>query len=368
MALSLYVHIPFCRSKCFYCSFSSFEKKDSLIIPYLAALEKEARLYEGQILDTVYIGGGTPTYLSLEDIKSLFDFIRSRFSINKEAEITIEANPATFDQKKAAGIYNLGVNRVSLGAQSLNDNYLKFLGRPHIAEDVIASFHVLRQAGFKNINLDLIYSLPGQTRKEVGEDVSAIVSLNSEHISLYTLSVSEGSDFHTRNIEVPDRQQQGDDYLFVSEFLKHRGLIHYEVSNFSKPGYFCRHNINYWKGGNYIGLGVSAHSHIDGQRYWNAETIEEYLAGIKESGSAVAGREQLTQEKRFLETFLIGLRLSEGVDIFDLEQRFEVVLPKEKKDSISGLIEHGLLAQEGNRIKATLSGMVVLDEICSRLI
>jgi oxygen-independent coproporphyrinogen-3 oxidase len=365
---SLYIHIPFCQSKCFYCSFSSFEKKDDLIGPYLDALDKEASGYKGQSVGTVYIGGGTPTYLSPLNIRTLFEIIRSNFVIEDGAEITMEANPATFDAQKAKAIFDLGVNRMSLGVQSLNDKYLEFLGRPHTRVQAISSFETLRDAGFKNINLDLIYSLPGQTRKEIEEDVFGLASFGSEHISLYTLSICEGSHFYLRNIEPPTNVKQGDEYLFVSQSLGRQGFFHYEVSNFAKQGYPCRHNLNYWRGGNYIGLGVAAHSHLNGHRYWNGATIETYLDIMKEKPRATEGQEKLTQEERFMETLLIGLRLAEGVDVSDLEQRFEVILPKEKKAVIYDLIEHGLLSQDKLRLKATLSGMVVLDEICSRLI
>jgi len=368
MGPSLYIHIPFCKSKCFYCSFASFEKIDSLIGPYLEALKKEAQTYSGTPISTVYVGGGTPSYLSSSQIGVLFDIVRSNFEVAKDAEVTVEMNPATLARDKAKAIFDSGVNRASLGVQSLNDGYLRFLGRPHSAADAYASFKELRDAGFTNINLDLIYSLPGQTKKEIEEDVAGLVSFGSEHISLYTLSIAEGSDLHRRNIEPPGDEEQGQDYLFVSQSLEHRGFSRYEVSNFSRPGYACTHNLNYWRGGDYIGLGVGAHSHMNGRRYWNSGTVEAYLEMMSKNGSALAGQEELAQEKRFMETLLIGLRLSEGVDVADLQERFEVVLPKDKKYTVDGLIEEGLLSLEDGRLKATLSGLVVLDEICARLI
>lgn len=368
MSLGLYIHIPFCKSKCFYCSFASFAKKDELIEPYLAALEKEAGLYKGLCVSTVYIGGGTPTYLSAPQIRSLWEIIRSSFSIEKGAEITIEANPATFDTEKARVLFDLGFNRVSLGVQSLNDHYLKYLGRPHSAADGLSAFKTLRETGFKNISLDLIYSLTAQARKDIKEDALGLISLGSEHISLYTLSAAKGSAFHSRKIELPAPEKQGEDYLFISQLLQRRGFFHYEVSNFAKAGYACRHNLNYWRGGHYIGLGAAAHSHIDGHRFWNSDQIEVYLDSIKEKSSAKAGEEKLTQEQRFLETLLIGLRLTEGVDTKGLQEKFGVDLPQDKRKVILDFMEHGMLAEEEGRLKATLAGMVVLDEICARLI
>lgn len=368
MGTSLYIHIPFCKSKCFYCSFASVEGKDALMDPYLEALTKEATGYRARQVSTVYIGGGTPSYLSAVQIKRLFELIRANFILEKDAEVTFEANPATFDLDKAKVIFNCGVNRVSLGVQSLNDGYLKFLGRPHTAADAYTAHRLLREVGFTNISLDLIYSLPAQSAKDAEADALGLVSFGSEHISLYTLSVSEGSDFHRRKIEPPIEEKQGEDYLLVTQLLKHHGFTHYEVSNFCKKGYECRHNLNYWQGGNYIGLGAAAHSHRDGLRSWNTDNVEQYLASMKNGASAKAGEEKLTEDKRFMETLLIGLRLTEGVDLKDLEERFEILLPREKEAVLADLKEHGLLEEEKGRLRATLSGMVVLDEICSRLI
>ncbi len=368
MSLSLYVHIPFCKSKCPYCSFVSFNRIDDLIEPYLSALRKEAEQYKGRIIDTVYIGGGTPTYLTSSQLGVLFGIIRSNFLLAQDAEITIEANPATFDAKKAQLIFTFGVNRVSLGVQSLNDDVLKYLGRPYTAKDAVKSVKILKDAGFSNINLDLIYSLPGETKKNLKEDVLDLVALSSQHISLYTFTVSEGSEFHRKKIKPPTAEKQGEDYLLVAEMLKRSGFLHYEVSNFAKTGYVCKHNLNYWQGGNYIGLGVAAHSHIDGHRFWNTDKVKNYINLIKTKGVILAGQEKLDNEKRFLEILLIGLRLTEGVDINVLSKKFKTTLPKDKIETIDDFVEHGLLMYNNDRIKATPAGMVVLDEICARLI
>ena len=365
---ALYIHIPFCKSKCFYCSFVSFEKKEELIPSYLEALKKEAQRHKGVFLKTLYIGGGTPTVLSTDELKSLFSIIHSNFKIADGSEVTLEANPATFDFKKAEVLRDLGITRISLGVQSLNDKYLKWLGRPHTAKEAISSFDLLRRVGFGNINCDLIYGLPGQTEKEIKEDIEQLVSWGSEHISLYSLSIAEGSCLAARNIQPVSAQHQATQYQFVVELLKDKGFLHYEVSNFAKSGYFCRHNINYWRGGAYIGLGAGAHAHLDGSRSWNVADIGSYITMIQKTGSAKKGEERLSRFKRFMETFLIGLRLSEGIDFLELESRFGVKLAQEKKDVLKGFIQHGLLTEEGRCLKATLQGMMVLDEICSRLI
>jgi oxygen-independent coproporphyrinogen-3 oxidase len=368
MSLSLYIHIPFCKSKCFYCSFVSFAKQEALITPYLAALEKEVTLYKDKSISTVYIGGGTPSCLSIDQLKKLFSVIRSHFNILPDAEVTLEANPAIFDLEKAQIFSEGGINRVSLGVQSLNDENLEWLGRPHRQEEAVASVGILRKAGFENINLDLIYSLPHQGKKEIEEDARRLMALDSEHVSLYTLTIAEGSELYKRRMGavVPERQAQH--YRFVVELFKKEGWRHYEVSNFAKKGFECRHNLNYWQGGDYIGLGVAAHSHIDGCRSWNVEDIASYIKRIEKEGSARSGEERLSSLERLMETLLIGLRMSEGVDIGKIESRFKIKLPPEKTAVINEFIHHGLLSQEGPCLKTTLSGMVVLDELCARLI
>ncbi|MEK7849762.1 MAG: radical SAM family heme chaperone HemW [Candidatus Omnitrophota bacterium] len=365
---SLYIHIPFCRSKCFYCSFASFENKDELIAPYLDALKKEAALYRGQKVSTVYIGGGTPTYLAIACLKTLFSIINIDFVLGKDSEVTIEANPTAFDPKKIKCLADGGVNRVSLGVQSFSNKNLNWLGRSHCRGSAISIFKALRKAGFKNLNLDLIYSLPAQSEKDIKKDISELVSLDSEHVSLYALAVSGGSKLAERKVEPPLPERQARHYLLVTELLKKAGFLHYEVSNFAKQGFECRHNVNYWRGGDYIGLGAAAHSHLGGRRFWNVTGPETYIAALKTKESAKAGEEKLGEEGRFMETFLIGLRLTEGVDIRELGSRFNVKFTPEKEEQLNGFVREGLLIRDQNRIRASMSGMVVLDEICSRLI
>jgi oxygen-independent coproporphyrinogen-3 oxidase len=368
MNLSLYIHIPFCKSKCFYCSFVSYENKDDLIAPYLEVLAKEASLYKGKQVNTVYIGGGTPTYLDVAVLKTLFSIIHSNFILSEDCEVTIEANPATLDLKKTKVLQDVCVNRVSLGVQSFNDKNLAWLGRPHRSKDAISTFQLLRKAGFNNLNLDLIYSLSHQSEKEIKKDVAELIALGSEHVSLYTLTISEGSKFSERKIEPAPAERQAEHYLLVVDLLKKAGFNHYEVSNFSRKGFECRHNMNYWRAGDYIGLGAAAHSHLGGHRFWNVPELGNYIEMMGEKGSAKAGEERLESPARFMEAFLIGLRLTEGVDLNELEARFEQKMPAEKLKMIDDLVEHGMLAKDKDYIKATLAGMVVLDEICSRLI
>jgi len=249
---------------------------------------------------------------------------------------------------------------VSLGVQSLNDSNLKFLGRSHTSSQAKDAYAILRKANFSNINVDLIYSLPGQSSEDIALDVDELAALGSEHISLYTLSVEKNSEFYRKNIRAVDSQKQGEDYLSVVKQITGKKFNHYEVSNFAKSGFECRHNMNYWTGGNYIGLGVSAHSHIDGARFWNTDSLEKYIQMVDETGRAKEGEEKLESAAYFMETFLIGLRLTQGVD--------GTGLPQEKQLIINEFVKLGFLEKNGYKIKATLKGLSVLDELCSRLI
>ncbi len=282
--------------------------------------------------------------------------------------MTIEANPATFDLKKAEALREAGINRVSLGVQSLNEKYLKFLGRPHSRKEAFLAFDILRQANFSNISVDLIYSLPGQTKQEIKKDVEEILGLQSPHVSLYSLAIAQGSEFYEKRVRLPLPETQARHFLYGKSLLEKNGLRHYEVSNFSRKGFECRHNMNYWRGGDYIGLGAAAHSHLEGRRFWNHEEIEMYISLINGKGSAKKGEESLKGQKRFMESLLIGLRMVDGVNIKELEHRFKALLSEDNRTKIADLMKHGLLAKKTGRLRATTSGMVILDEICARLI
>lgn len=368
MSLSLYIHIPFCKSRCPYCSFVSFEQKDEVIGPYLAALDGEASFYKGRDISTIYIGGGTPTYLSETDLESLFARIRANFNINALAEWTIEANPATFDSNKAAFLRGNGVTRVSLGIQSFNDRFLKFLGRPYDRLEALKAHEVLRKTGFRNISIDLMYAFPLQNEEDLACDVEAALALRSEHISLYALTVPPETAFYRSGIKPLDDDGQADYYRRICSRLAEAGWTQYEVSNFAKKDHECKHNLNYWRGGEYIGLGVSAHSHLKGARFWNTSDLVHYNALIQRGVLPKAGQEVLSPEEKLLEVLLIGLRLTQGVDIKKLEMMFRVTLNEEKKLLINDCIKGGLLRWEEGCLKTTLPGILVLDGICAKII
>lgn len=364
---SLYIHIPFCEQKCFYCSFTVSINQEKHTETYLDCLDKEAKVFYGTSLQSVYIGGGTPTQISCDHIARLFEIIRSNFKIKKDVEWTIEANPENLDGRKIALLKNSGVNRVSLGVQSLNDGYLKYLGRNHNRQSAISAFKSLRKAGFDNINVDLMFDFPNQTLDELKRDVDDMTALKSDHLSTYALTIEQGSRFHTKGVQLAKDQEQAQRYTFIINMLINKGYSQYEVSNFAKPDKLSKHNMNYWSGGNYVGLGVGAHSFVDAKRFWNVSKLKEYITLIQSKGSAQQSIEFLNADDQFKENLLIGLRMNQGVNIEKLKQRFTYKLTQKEEEALDELVRHQLLIYEPPYLKASEKGRLVLDEISVRL-
>ncbi len=364
--ISLYIHIPFCASKCPYCSFAVAAGQLKHEVEYCDALAREIAPKGGRAR-TIYIGGGTPSCLSDDALMRLFAGLRARFDIEGGAEISLEMNPESVDRGKARLVKRLGVNRVSLGIQSLNDATLQALGRRHCTDDARRAYEVLRAEGFANINVDMIYGLPGQSRDGVLEDLGNLLALGSEHCSLYALNIEERSLFFARRLGV-DNDAQGELYDAVCCRMEEAGVKQYEVSNFARPGFESAHNINYWEGGDYAGLGMAAHSHMAGERYWNADTLPKYLELMRDKGSARTGGETLSSAERLAEAFCFGLRMNRGVDLGRLEQRFGLELPFEKKEVLESFIEMNLLEEHDDFIRATSRGRLLLDELAARII
>lgn len=365
---SLYLHIPFCEKKCFYCSFAVSIGQEKRIERYLECVAKEARQYRHIRMRSVYMGGGTPTFLNISQLKKLLQFIHNSFYIEKDAEWTIEANPEGLDLEKLRLLRESGINRISLGVQSLQNNYLKYLGRCHSRQAAVTAFENMRKAGFDNISLDLMYSFPNQTNEEIEQDVREIASLGSEHLSLYALTIEPNSRFFIQNVNLADNHTGARQYLLVLELLERYGFKQYEVSNFAKPGFESRHNMNYWTGGNYIGLGMGAHSHMDGRRFWNTPKLTSYITQINKSGSAVEGEERLDAQERLMETVLFGLRMNQGVDIDSLTKRFRRSFSQDKQVQIDHFIKEGLLVEKDGQFTTSAKGRLVLDDICARLL
>jgi oxygen-independent coproporphyrinogen-3 oxidase len=328
---------------------------------YVKALVLEMEKNNGGNLKTIYFGGGTPSMLDEDHLDVLMSAMRKNFSFQNDIEITMEANPESIDRAKARFLKAQGFNRVSLGVQSMNDRYLKFLGRVHDASRARDAYRILREAGIANINLDLMYAFPGQTKEELEEDARAISFLGSEHLSLYTLTIEPNSRFHAVQMKLDDDEKLAEQYLLIARILNEYGFKQYEVSNFAKaPGFESKHNRNYWLGAPYIGLGVGAHGFDGRRRYWNTSNLQEYIQKAVSGKQVIEGYEDLTDIQLSMERVLFGLRMNEGVP-------WEL-LPSAKHQQVQVWIEDGFLLLENENLKTTDRGRLVLDELSARLI
>ena len=364
---SLYVHIPFCEQKCFYCSFVVSIGQRHRVDDYLDCLSLEAKRYQGTECASVFLGGGTPSYLEADQLKRLFKIVEKKFSVRPDAEYTIEANPESLDAAKLETLRSRGINRISLGVQSFHPHYLKYLGRNHDQQKARDTYHAIRDAGFTNVSLDLMFGFPKQTFGEIEQDVEMLTTLKSDHVSLYMLNLEENSRFYTQKIQLPDDDLQAKQYAMVLTGLERAGYRQYEISNFAKPGKESRHNLNYWQGGEYIGLGVGAHSYKDGNLFWNVSRLNVYMEKIRENGSALDGSQQLDTHGQLKQAVLIGLRMNRGVSVETVERALHCSLNEEERERIEHFIRHGFFIREDGYLKATEKGRLVLDELCSQL-
>lgn len=323
--IGIYVHIPFCAKKCFYCDFVSYENKVDIIEEYIQALKKEIinakTLIKNSEIDTIYIGGGTPSFISSKYIVSILNSIRENYSIEENAEITIEVNPGTVTKKKFSDYKENGINRISIGLQTTNDMLLKQIGRIHSYEQFMQTYNLAREIGFENINVDLMLGLPNQTMEDLVQSVNNIVKIDPEHISVYSLILEQGTKLYelveNRKIDLLDEELERKMYWYVKNKLEAKGYNHYEISNFSKKGYASKHNLHCWEQREYIGFGVAAHSYYNNTRYSNTENLQEY---IKNASSII--HEIQTKEEQKKEYMLLGLRKIEGVKISKFKNKF----------------------------------------------
>jgi oxygen-independent coproporphyrinogen-3 oxidase len=357
---SLYIHIPFCSRKCLFCSFVIAVGQEHRREEYVTALIHEMKNIESKRVKTIYFGGGTPSMLDEDHLDRLMNALRRKFSFQNEIEITIEANPEGVNRRKADFLKAQGFNRVSLGVQSMNDRYLRFLGRGHDAHMAREAYHILREAGFANINLDLMYAFPGQTQEELREDVRSISLLGSEHLSLYTLTIEPNSRFFATQMKLDDDEKLAEQYVEIGRVVRAYGFEQYEISNFSKPAFESVHNKNYWLGGPYIGLGVGAHGFTGRRRYWNTSNLQDYLQRAGSGRPVIGGFEDLTEDQLTIEKILFGLRMNEGVPWG--------LVPSLKQKLIQTWIKDGFLFFEKENLKTTDRGRLVLDELSARLI
>ena len=357
----LYIHIPFCKKKCDYCDFASipYDPAADGIDEYLTALQNEMgyvrAIHELPLtFSTIFIGGGTPTLLNEDQIIKLMGIIGDA----NTREFTIEGNPDSITLEKLKLLHGLGVNRLSIGAQSFNDDELKTLGRIHNSKQILEAFENARNAGFKNISVDLIFGIPGQTLESWKETLDAAIKLEPEHLSCYGLQIEEGTPFHERY--KGDNDLQFEMYKYTIHLLKSRGYHHYEISNFAKPGFECKHNINYWKNGEYLGAGASAASHMNVKRWENPKDIKEYMDKFlyRRGGAASLPRKsRSTISTEITETILMNLRLIKGLDLSDFEKRFGTSFHSLYGDRLEDLASKGLIEAKSGFLRLTQKGL-----------
>jgi oxygen-independent coproporphyrinogen-3 oxidase len=361
-AKHLYIHIPFCLQICPYCSFYKDIAGPGKADPLVEAIIREAELFGGNCAPcTVFIGGGTPTALSVSQLERLFAGLRRYLNLSAVDEFTIEMNPATVTARKADLLRGLGVNRVSMGVQSWDPDLLKILGRVHDADQVRRSFAILRAAGFDNLNLDLIYGIPGQTLAQWEDSLAHTAALRPEHISAYCLTYEEDTEYFDRLRRGEFRENTEQDAAFFERglaLLSDAGYGQYEISNYAQPGRECRHNFAYWEGADYLGLGPSAWSTIGERRWQNIPDTAAYVGAVQAGERPIRDEEVLSPETREAEKIAFGLRTSAGIDPLRLSAR---------PDFVAGLREEGILEDHGPRVRLTEKGRLLADEIAAEL-
>lgn len=360
MAKNVYIHIPFCRNgKCNYCSFISFDKIE-LKEDYLCALKQQIMTeYKGEELETLYFGGGTPSVLDINEIKNLL----SLFNIKKDAEITLEMNPEGVDKAYLQGLKDIGINRISIGVQIFDDTTLKQIGRKHTSKQVRQVVKLAHEFGFNNISLDFIYGLPNQKIISFENDIKEAINLGVQHISLYGLKIEKGCYFYKNKPDLlPDLDTQADMYLKAIEVLSKEGFEHYEISNFSMPGFSSKHNLNYWNNNTYYGFGLSASGYLNGIRYTNETNLGNYIKNPLKTIS----KENLTQEQILEEAIFLGFRKIAGINISQINKKFKIDFNKKYSKILEKYQQFIIPTAEGYAL--TTEGILLSNEILAEFI
>ena len=368
---SAYVHIPFCTQICYYCDFSKVFIKNQPVDSYLEHLIEEYDSYDIQKLRTLYIGGGTPTALSAPQLAFLLEKLTDKLDLSYLEELTIEANPGDLDQEKIAVLKDSPVNRVSLGVQTFNDRMLKQIGRSHLEKDIYENIANLKKAGFDNISIDLIYALPKQTMEDVKTNVAKAIALDIPHMSLYSLILENHTVFMNRmrrgKLPLPKEDLEAEMFEYIIAELEKAGFEHYEISNFSKPGFESRHNLMYWDNAEYFGIGAGASGYVDGVRYKNHGPIRHYLEAV-EAGNARVQEEVLTLKEKMEEEMFLGLRKKSGVSKKRFEEKFGLSFEDQYGSVVSELTEQGLLVPDRDIVRMTKQGLFLGDTVAEKFI
>jgi oxygen-independent coproporphyrinogen III oxidase len=392
--MSLYIHVPFCQTKCPYCDFNTYQGIEALMSPYVKAQETELELW-GRVLDhprvnTVFFGGGTPSYLPTDSVGRLLEAVGRAFPLDHDAEVTIEANPGDLTPETCARLREQGVNRLSIGVQSLDNDLLALLGRRHNARQALSAFTAAREAGFDNINLDLMYGLPRQTMPEWRDTLQRLLAVAPTHISLYCLTLEEGTPLHgwvrQGKVPEPDPDLAADMYHYAREALAAAGYRHYEISNWAVPGADSRHNLAYWLNRPYLGVGPGAHSHLGGYRFWDVTSPRGYIDSVRrwaddQPGPAdalsprvfqglypVGGHEYVDLNTAAAETMFLGLRLLDGMDLNAASAELGVDLAEKYREEIAELLDLGLLEREGNLLRLSREAYLIANQVFTRFL
>ena len=372
---AIYVHIPFCDHKCIYCDFYSIITSDN-ISSFLQSLKKEIKYYAenyspNRITTSIFFGGGTPSLMQPEYLEEIISSIAENFNVSAEAEITMETNPGTVDKEKLRKFKTAGINRISIGVQSFNDDELKFLTRIHNSKTAIETLHIASEVGFENISLDLIFNLPKQTKRMWLSNLKQAIQLPIKHISTYSLTLERGTILNKMvldgKVTLQDNDHDADLYETTLDFFENSDFYQYEVSNFTKPGYECKHNNVYWQYGEYLGLGTSAHSFVDGKRWWNYSSLKRYISEINTNGNAVANYEELSPEEFHNEYVMLALR-SSGIKLKKYKRTFGDNWFKKNYSYFKKLENENFILLNDSNIKLTKQGYAVCDEILQNIL
>ena len=368
-ASSVYIHIPFCATKCYYCAFNTYTFHKEQAKVYLQALRTEMELYapETDPLQTIFIGGGTPSILSADSLTQLFADIHQHFQITPNAEITVECNPGTVDDEKLRVMRDNGVNRLSFGLQAMQDDTLKQLGRIHTVDEFLQSYRLAREGGFENINIDLIFALPDQKMEAWHYTLNEVISLEPAHISAYNLVMEETTPFYewwqAGKLHLPSEDTEADMFQYTIETLTAHGYTHYEICNFARPNRAARHNLVYWDNQPCIGLGVGASGYVNGVRYSNIRGIAPYIDELSERNKPIADTERLTGDAEKSETLMLALRKREGISLDVYQDRFGEDIEVAFGDILKKWLDLQLLERTPTHLRLTPRGLFLANEV-----
>ncbi|HHT95519.1 MAG TPA: radical SAM family heme chaperone HemW [Clostridia bacterium] len=365
--LRIYIHIPFCKSKCNYCDFNSFAGMDHMFRPYFKSLITEIALYSNELrgrrIDSIYFGGGTPSHV---DVQYIYQVLKC-FTFDENTEITIEVNPGVVGYHNFVQYRQMGINRISFGIQSFNDRILMYMGRIHNSLTAINNIHECKEAGFDNISADMIFGYPKQTLEQYEDSLNVLKSLEIPHVSCYSLSIEPGTlldEMVKKNVmPMPDEDLDRAMYNLSIESLKKANLQQYEISNFAVPGYESRHNIGYWNRDEYLGFGLSAHSLYNETRYSNTEDLHQYISLLNKYEKPVVHTDTLTKEEIITEYIILKLRMNSGLDIAHFQDKFDLNFEEKYGDKLKTLVNTGLLYKQSDSYKLTRSGMDVANKV-----